>query len=264
MSIATALNVATATIEGEDLAAIGRNMSLRVVNEGETYQLIGTPNEAFCATGKMARFSVTPPSNTGTCIVAANATSVLTIGGTDYLARVESYELNVANKYTPSHGVGDTWMSHVFVGQNVSGRCRLNLSLTVARALLTKAYSTTFSDLNVTLAFTLNGVAVSVALAVSELDHVINAGENQAWDVVFSPRAAASAPAGTTSMLEKVLNAPNTSQTLALQTKASTGGITYGGEFLPESYSLKVNRGQLISEEYNYLSTGAITEAASS
>lgn len=264
MSIAVAKDIATATIEGENLKLTGKSMELRVVNRTQSGKVISDTNEKQCATKKSAMFTVSAPSQGASCQVGALDVSALTIDGVDRLVETISLGLDVRNEFIPAEGISDEWEAIVFTGQSITGKATLNVPLTIARGLITDAFSSTLSNLNVTFAFTLNSVAVSVPLMISELSWGAVMGAEQLVNVTLAERGAVTSPAGTTSILEKVLNAPGTSQTLALQTKSSTGGVTFGGEFHPETYSLSIERGGLISEDYTYRSSGAVTEAASS
>jgi hypothetical protein len=264
MSIATGLNVSVATLESDNLRVLAKSMNLQVVNRSASSRAIADTNEKMCATKKAAIFTVDAPSQGASCQIGALDVTALTIGGTNYLGSCTSLGLDVRNTFVPAEGISDEWETLVFTGQSITGRATLNVPLTIARAIITSAFSTTLSDTNVSLSFTLNSITVTVPVMIGDLSWGVVMGAEQLLNITFGERGAVSAPAGTTTLLEKVLNAPGTSQTLALQTKASTGGVVFGGEFVPVQYSLGIERGALISESYTYNSTGAVTEGASS
>lgn len=264
MSIATALNVSVFTLESYSAKAVATSAGLRFVNRTTDGRVISDANAKNCITKKAAILRYNGYSEGATCKVGGLDVTALSIGGQDYLARCISLGFDVQNEFKQADGIGDTWEALIFAGQSLTAKATLNVGLTVNRALMTAAASGTLSNCNITFTVTINSITVTIPMVIQELEHSFDAGDIQKWDLVLGPRGAASAPAGTSTPLELALNVPGTSQTLALQTKASTGGIIYGGEFMVESYSMNVSNGALLGESFTFRSTGAVTEGASS
>lgn len=266
MAIAVGTNLSAFTLESDNVKTGLVSGSLRFANRTVSTRTISDTNEKKCTAAKEAVLVADMLNQTGgACPVMALNTTAFSVGGSDYLARLINLQIQATNMFEEkAGGVGDKWVIRQWTGQAIRGSCQLNLSTTVLRDILTKVASETLTDANVTLAFTLNGVQVSVPLIAEELTHSFATGQSQLWDINFGERGAATLPSGTTTMLERFLNTPSTSETLVLQSKAGTGGVLYGGEFLWQDYSLSIQSQEVVKENYTLVSTGAVTEGASS
>jgi hypothetical protein len=121
-------------------------------------------------------------------------------------------------------------------------------------------------DADGAFSFTLNGVTVTFPVVITSAAHGASNGQTQMVAVNFVGQDPLtgdmpSAPTGTTTILEKILNVPQTALAIAWTTKAS-GGVAYTGNALIQSYSVNISNGAVATENMTWAGVGAITDAA--
>lgn len=222
--------------------------------------VIGDINDKECAVKKVAMLDVNFSSDTGTCKVSGLNLTAITIDSVNVLNFLQSLTFNITNQFRDVDGVSDEWMYRQFVRQGItaSGSFLIATDAATEDGLIIDAASSTLSDLNMTVAFTINSVAFSIPMYIKTAVHKWSRGELQMWDFTFGPRGAATSPSGTSGLLARALNAPGTAQAWSLTSKAA-GGLTYAGNFFPESCSFTVNKQDAILTSYRYINDGAIT-----
>jgi hypothetical protein len=121
-------------------------------------------------------------------------------------------------------------------------------------------------DADLAFTFTLNGVQVTFPVIITSVAHNASVGQVQTINVSFQGQDPLtgnnpSAPTGTTTILEKVLNAPQTAIPIAFTSKAS-GGVAYTGNALIQSYSVNISNSAVVEESMTWAGVGAPTDAA--
>lgn len=257
---AQSYDVSVLTLEGTSYKTVAQQATLTANHNLADGTVISSTTKKNDPVKKMATLSLDLQSALGNQAVSGLQLSALTADSVDILSEIESANFNIRNTYNRADGVGDTWAAYSFALQEITAAVTMMVPTDFATndTLVQQALSTTLSDLEMTLAFTLNSVGVSVPLLLQSAAHVANRGEKQMVTMNFVSFGDVTLPSGTTTLLEQILNAPETSQTLALTTKAA-GGVTYAGEFLPESCSFQIQRDQLVITQYQYISEGAVT-----
>lgn len=257
---ATHDDVSALSLEGTAYLADAMDARLSFNHEFQDGTSLGDINTENTAVKKSATLALNLTSATGNQKVSALAASAISLDSVNILAEVEGMTVNIRNQYSRCDGVNDAWAKHVFVLQDVTGSVRMMVPLDFATndALVLDAANSTLSNLEMTWAFTVNSVGFSIPMILSNLTHEFVRGDKQMVSMDLVGFGEPTLPSGTSSLLEQALNLPGTSQTLALTSKAA-GGLTYAGEFLPESLSFNVNRGELVVTAYNYISDGTIT-----
>lgn len=219
--------------------------------------VIGDTNEKECAVKKIATIDAVFSSDTGSCKVSGLNMTAMTIDSVDVLNYLQSLTVNITNKFRDVDGVSDEWLYRQFLIQGITMSASLLVDTNAADedGLILDAASSTLSNLNMTVAFTINSVAFSIPMYVKTAQHKWSRGEVQMWDFTFGPRGAPTSPSGTSGLLAKALNAPGTAQAWILTSK-TVGGLEYAGNFLPESISFSVNKQEAILTSYRLVNDG--------
>lgn len=185
------------------------------------------------------------------------------IGGTAHVANTESLTINVNAVHAMGDACEDGHAFPVYTGSTIDGSAVLKVP-TGSVPLMAALDSPGDADLAFT--FTLNGVTVTFPIIVTSVAHNASVGQVQTVNVSFVGQDPLtgdhpSAPTGTTTILEKVLNAPQTALAIAFTSKAS-GGVAYTGNALIQSYSVNISNSAVVEESMTWAGVGALTDAA--
>lgn len=186
-----------------------------------------------------------------------------TIGGTAFAADTESLTINVNAVHAMGDACQDGHAFPVYTGSTIDGSAVLKVP-TGSVPLMAALDAPGDADLSFT--FTLNGVQVAFPILVTGLTHTAAVGQVQTVNVTFVGQDPLTgnhpvAPTGTTTILEKVLNAPQTALAIAFTSKAN-GGVAYSGNALIQSYSASINNSSVVTESMTWVGVGALTDAA--
>lgn len=237
--------------------------SIRVDNATVDGTVIGDTSDKQCIVKKSATLELDLQSSNANCSVTGLDMTAFTIASIDFLGFLQSLNFSMSNQFKEIDGVSDEWMARQFVKQVVSTTASVLIATDAATedGVIIGAFSSTLSNANAVLAFTINSVAFSVPLVVTSAVHKTGAGDLQMWDFTFAQRGAITSPSGTGSLLTKAINAPGTAQAWIVESN-DPGGITYAGDFLPEQISFNVTKQDRIITSYRYVSTGEVTATA--
>ena len=187
-------------------------------------------------------------------------TSIL---GTAYVADVESLQFNVACAHVPGDACQDGWAYPVYDSSDITGTATLKVPTGSVQIM---AGQDAPGDADGVFTFTLNGNTVTLPVILTSIDHSMVNGSVQTVTVSFQgqdPRTGnmPTAPTGTTTIVEKILNAPETALAVEVESKA-VGGVNYTGNVLISAYGLSINNGAVVSETFTWTGVGAPTTAA--
>lgn len=179
------------------------------------------------------------------------------------LARL-TFGVEYEHKLSP--GAGLLWELPVVADGRLSASLELAHDSTEAPALLIALGSGTYGDLNLTLDFTLGGVQIQAPFRLAQGTLPIEKSGLMTYTLTLADRSARSGvtvlPSGTTSLLEKALNAPRTAIAFAFKGKAHPT-IEASGNMVYKSMNLEIRDGGLVPVQYEWATQGAVTIAAS-
>jgi hypothetical protein len=185
------------------------------------------------------------------------------IGGSAFVADTESLTINVNAVHAMGDACQDGHAYPVYTGSTIDGSAVLKVPTTSVPLM---AALDAPGDADLAFTFTLNGVQVTFPVIITSVAHNASVGQVQMVNVSFVGQDPLtgnhpSAPTGTTTILEKVLNAPQTAIPIAFTSKAS-GGVAYTGNALIQSYSVNISNSAVVEESMTWAGVGAPTDAA--
>jgi hypothetical protein len=190
--------------------------------------------------------------------------SALTIGGTAYVAELESGTMTIGYVSQEVDGVGDmfTYTQNIRLG-DVTLSANLYCPAAAVPAIVGLGASATASDAVLDVTLTINGVSFTMPMFISSVGHSVERDGPQMIPVTLKLRDDGdanipNAPTGTTTMLEKAFNAFKTALTLAFTTKAS-GGITYAGAFVFSGVTVTFANKAVVGIDFEMANQGAVT-----
>ncbi|MFZ4483740.1 MAG: hypothetical protein ACOYOL_07155 [Chthoniobacterales bacterium] len=190
--------------------------------------------------------------------------SVFTLDGVDYLGIFNGTLTGTITQVEGSLS-GSKWKDpqNTDIDFGFSGKVLVPTATGGAQALLSDAASSTLTDAEMVVSFTLNGIAVTLPMTLASVSLGLQSGGLQEISIELSGNSPDSgayptAPTGTSSLLEKAFNSYKTAITFAMTTHATEGGAFSGSAKL-KSYSIGMNDGQLVNVQYNYEGSGALT-----
>jgi hypothetical protein len=263
MARATHDDVSVFSVDASSLLADQIDASITFDHETFDSSVVGDTNDVQCAVKKFAVVEGNFRSTNANCTVSGLDLSAITIDSVDMLAYLQGMNFQGTNVFKDVDGVSDEWKSRQFVKQilTASGQFLINTNAATEDGLILDAASSTLSNLNMVVAFTINSVAFSIPFMIKSAKHMWTRGDIQMWDFAFVQRGAITSPAGTATMLTKAINAPGVAQALIIESKAA-GGINYDGDFFVESFGFTVNKQDAIITNYRWISEGAIVPTA--
>jgi hypothetical protein len=259
-------NVNVMTADAGNFLPFTTDASISLDKGVMTADVLGQEYEKECTRYLMSSIDWTMRSDLASgCPVSGLNLSAGTLDSLDFTDYMTSLQLTLTNKYKDIRGPNDNSVYRRRIGASISATLNMNVPLDASTlgALLAQIHSGTFSDANMVLAFTLNSVAFSVPFLAKSASHKLPAMDVQTWAINLSPGGAPTAPTGTTTLLTKALNAGDTAQALVCESKA-VNGMSYSGDFKPESMSFTIDLDNATLTSYRYLSHGDTTVAITS
>lgn len=193
--------------------------------------------------------------------------SALTIGGTAYVASLQNATLSIGYvSDSDVSGEADKWAfpQNIRLGDvTIDGTLKIEAS--AAPGIIAIGLSATLTDAVADVTLTVNGVPYTMPMIIEKVGHMVKRDNVQECQVTLKLRDDGytnipNAPTGTTSIIEKALNAYTTALALSWTTKAS-GGLTYSGNFIFNSVTLTTSNSSVISLAVTMSSQGTITAA---
>lgn len=185
--------------------------------------------------------------------------SVFTLGGTSFLADLSNLSVTLGYSLESASAVADEWQFRQVVAKSISGSC--DLKVPTASIPLLNSIDGAITTWSLDISFTLNGIAVTIPAIIESVEHGVAVDGIQTLSVKWAGRDPQTgdyptAPTGTTTLLEKALNAPTTALAVEYETKAANGTNCTGSVvFTGGSFAIK--DGEIVQNQYSFEFQGA-------
>lgn len=261
-------DVSLYTIDSVDYLGTCRNVTLDFGNDSvEASPMTRDGTRAQIAKKGMTLRTELMSVVSGSLKVQHTDLSAISIDGVSYL---QGFTGSFSGSYTSVEGslAGTIWKDP----QNVKKTYRLSGTILVpsatggAQALLVDAASATPTDANMTVTFTINGIAITLPMTLVRASLELTDGDVQKIAIELESASPDSgtfptAPTGTTSLLEKAFNSFKTAIAFAF-TSHATEGVAFTGNCKFTSFQIGIEDGALSNVQYEFASSGAVTATA--
>lgn len=260
-----AVDISAFTAGGVDLITLATEATVTKNIMDDAGQAINRLNESPQGVKMNWMLSATALSTKSGAIRVTNLDlSAASILGTDVLAAVESINFDRSLVLSEGSGCGDGWQYPNVTGGGFSGSARIKIPTSGVPLM---AGIDAVTDADGVFTFTLNGVSVTLPVLITSIQHSMRVGDVQVLEVTFKGQdpltgTYPTAPTGTTTLMEKIFNAPRTALAVVLTTKAADG-VAYTGNVVPQSYSVAIADGQVVRESFTFQGVGALADVAS-
>ena len=268
-------NVSIFTVAGVAMVGAGNKFDFTVSAEKADAGLIarlGKHSQPVKASGKL--MVDLNSVNSGSTRSSHMNVLAFTIAGTSRLAILKSFSISGTFDKVAQAGVGEKYAKPQVVAKDYQISIELDVTTGVVKAMMDKLTGSDFTGSATTVSITLDAatpVTLTFAMNLNEGTLSSQRYSLQSLQLSFDgadPGAGnyPASPTGTTSILEKALNAATTEMAFSFQNalSADSGGIAASGYVVFDSFSFKIADGQLVEESYGFETYGTITIAASS
>lgn len=256
------VDVSVFSIGGNSLLGYFENAELTINSQDRDGSVVTRRGRSPVPTKRNASLSVPLFSGTAGDFVSHLDVSAFTLGGVDLSDYLRGGSLNITNGFAESSAVGDLWQVPQWVSKDITATVEIDLP-DAANHAVTALMDNAVSDLDIALSITINSVMITVPMLISTFTWSTSSTELQRVTLNLKGQDPLTgdyptAPTGTTSLLEKALNAAGTALAVSV-TEKSANGYNYAFNSVIESASFSWNDGELIPINYTLLSTGAVT-----
>lgn len=263
-------DIAFYSIGGSDLMAALKNGTIAFENATDEGGAIPYIYSSPSNVKRSATISVSGMSNIiGVDRVTNIDVSAATIGGIDVLAHTRRGNIRVSLSHEEGSAAKDLWKYPSVVKAEISGSIEIAVPLAAIPAIPAMVSGT--SPNNAYQTFSLNmgtGAAFTFPGIITKLTHGLEYEKLQMLTVDFSGRSPLSAtayptsPTGTTGLIAKAFNAPNTALAFDIRTKTGTGGIKYTGNVKYQSLDISFEDSKITSVAFEFATCGEVVQAA--
>lgn len=265
-------NISLYTVGGIALVPTGYSFSATVNNESVDAGLITRMGKNNQPVKQGVALSVERNGVTsGSTRVSHLNVSAFTIGGTSYLNVLKDLNFSGSFDQVMQAGIGEKYQKPQVVAKDYNITCSLNVESGDSLTLAALIGGADFSNVDQAVSFTIDGVTITVPMNLMTYELSVPRYDLQTINLTFQgadPGSSAypTAPTGTTSLLEQVLNTPTAELAFSFQNVDSgdVNGLRLSGNCVAESFSIQTSDGALVSETYQFQSYGTVTTAASS
>lgn len=175
--------------------------------------------------------------------------SVFTVGGTDYLGEIESFNFNTTTETKTSDGPSNLfrWIQAVGTDYSMSA----NKFITSNADWMELAIANNATSVQVTVAFTVAGIQVSCPMTISAASHSIQGGDMQMEEVTFEKNGTPTVASGD-ALLVEILTGD-----AYLSWAADSDAGSYSGNAIITSSKLTIENGALVKSSYEFTNQGA-------
>jgi hypothetical protein len=260
------------TAGGIALVAAGTNFTFSMTNEKQDAGLIARLGKNSQGVKTNCKLSVDLASVvSGSQRVSHVNVTAFTIGGVSYLNVLKSFTLSGSFEHVMQAGVGEKYGKPQVTAKDYQISVDIDVESDDAKTLFDFLGGSDFSNNDQTVSITVNSVVLTFAMNLNEATLTGQRYALQQISMSFDggdPGAGVypAAPTGTSTILEKALNAPTTEVSFTFQNAlaSDTHGIKASGTAVFDSFSFKVVDGQLVEENYSFVTYSTVTLAASS
>lgn len=258
-------DVSVYTLGGIDLLGAVNDISYKISADKDEGGAIAYVGESPQLTGTGIEIATTSLSNVlGSGRVSDLDLTAFTIGGTTFRTKLKQLSLKGSYTHQETSARGDKFHAPQVTNKAYSGSVELFVLDSAAPDLVGTLLGSTSTTNNSTISATINSVAITLPILITQHDLNVQYGGLQMLSMSFDGRALLdgnpypTAPTGTTTLLEKALNDPLTALAYDIKTRA-TNGVRLQGNMVWNSFDLSVNERQIIKTQYSWLGTGAVT-----
>lgn len=192
--------------------------------------------------------------------------SAMALGATSYLGLIREMQLDGSFVVQKRAGLGALYERNQATAKDYKVTGTLDCDDDVASALMVLMHSSTVVDRNLTLGMTINSIPFAIPMRLQRLSTGGKRNELQSLAFEMTGRdpgtgAYPTTPAGTTSLLEKAFNSFKTPLPFAYTSKA-VDGFSLAGNMTYQAFSLSLEDGGAIFDEYTFDTYGTVTAAA--
>lgn len=259
------VDISVFSVGGIALLTEAHNMKYTVVVNTVKTKPINRVGQRSQGVSKKATLSFDRLQTITTPIKATNAhISVQEIGGVSY--RCDIVTGTFTGSFTTRDGKGqcDEWAYHQVIDKDYSYTCDMLVPATAGHLLMELVHGT-LDELEAVFSITINSAALTLPMIITEASWMGDDGDYQKFSCKLEGQSPDSgnyptAPTGTTTIVEKALNAPLTAVAVLLTTKA-VGGSAYSGNFVFSSFGFSHGSEQEIKYNFELVNQGEITHA---
>lgn len=270
-------DISVFSVNSGALIASARNVNVQCPADLVEGRGIAYKGENPQAVGQEVIIETTQMSNIDSCTRVANVdVSAFTLnqnggGATDFLTYLQGGNLNFSWPLEDIGGVANYWKYNMpMFPLGVTGQVRLllpnsdsvNAVRTFLGGIMHATIATAILNRNVALSVTINGVAFAVPMIIQNASW---AGEDSRPQIVTLDLKGKdcnatfpTTPSGTTTLLEKSLNAATTPLAFSFTPK-SANSTNFAGELVPASFGFAFEKRQIIATDYKWHSHGVVT-----
>lgn len=250
----TVYRASVETVEGRSIAYFGR--SARAVKKGGEFRSKIMSDSGSTCQNRITNLDV----------------SALSIDGTAYATMLRGGSFTGDFTIVEASAVGDLWKFPYIVAKDYSAEVDLMLPLSAtanaSRLVGADIHSSNTEDLCMTFSITIDGVAYALPMMVVGIEHQFNDNDLAMYKVSLKGKgpdsdvtAYPTTPTGTTSLLEKAFNDPQTALAYTFTPYSTAAkGISLTGNLLIAGFSFTFNDKQIIDIDYTFHTQGAVTE----
>lgn len=261
------------TVGGSSVLGVVRE----IMYQGDIAEVDGSvitrPGLSAQPVGKDGRFTITTESVLSAPLkVSSLDVSAFTIDSQSYVGTFANFKLSGTSALDEAKGGNNFWSYREFITKNytLSGTIRIDSASNILRNINADFHNSGPNTaqrqaLQMVVSFTINGVTITVPMTLNSIQHGVDQSGAQQYTVGLSGQSPDSgdyptAPTGTTTLLEKALNAPGTALAIAFTPVGTVGeGGQLAGNVVFSEFAVTVQERNLVLEEYTFVNDGPIT-----
>lgn len=256
------VDVSVFSIAGSSVLGTFPDATITIDNENRDGSVVGRRGRSPVPTKRGASLSINLMSGSAIDWVSHLDVSAFTIGGTDLSDYLRGGSLDIRNGFQESSAVSDLWKVPQWTSKDYTARVTLQIPDASEFAITGDMDDTNMADMDVALSITINSVTITIPMLITSHAWSTSSDGLQLIELLLEGQDPLTgdyptAPTGTTTLLEKALNAAGTAVAISASTK-SANGSNYAFNAVIESASFSWNDGELIPVQYNFLATGAV------
>lgn len=242
---------------------------LHDMGDGGVITRYGRVNQAVKKRAVLRTTLMSTSVSPGAPVKATNLNvTAFTADGIAYVGLLREGSIEFSYSHDEASGVADVWAFPQLVSRDIRIRGTLvvpssmTATLMAAAGLIPQMVAATVTDARMTVTVTIDGTSFTLPMVIERCAHVFEDGRVAMFEVEFAGEdpgtgSYPTAPSGTTTLLQQVINAPATAMAMTLTSKSS-GGVTYNGNFLPTRCSISIQDAAAIPTDYEFASQGVI------
>lgn len=201
--------------------------------------------------------------------------SAVTVDSVDLVTMFKRGSFEASYTIQEGKAAGSVWKVPVVTKKDFTLRLEFMIPLSgtanALRSIVSQHLSGTVTDLNMTVTVTINSVSFTLPCLLVGAEVGGSDGELTMVTLELKGRAPdvgttyPTAPTGTTTLIEKAINAPGIAVAFSFTPHSASGeGANIAGNAVFGAFGFDFNADEIINERYTLLSTGAVTQTNAS